>query len=240
MARYKDIVGERFGRLVVINITDLRDKEGSVIWQCQCDCGNIITCSTKKLRSGNTKSCGCLHKEIISKQFSKDITGQRFGNLIAINPTDARVHGSVVWNCLCDCGNYKQVPTDRLVNGNTKSCGCLRSQGNQKITSLLQELNYNFVTEYFVVINSIRYAYDFALLIDNKITCFIEYDGILHFQQDTHHGWNNDDNWERTHTNDLIKNEYAKNNNIPLIRIPYTEYEYLTCEYLKERIKQYV
>lgn len=238
MPRYKDIVGEVFGRLTVIEPTDQRSKDNSMIWKCKCECGNITLCNTKNLRSGNTKSCGCLHREMVSKKFRKDITGQHFGKLTALNPTEERVHHCVVWNCLCDCGNYKQVATDQLISGNVKSCGCLRSQGNQKIMSLLQDLGLNFIAEYFVIIDKIRYAYDFAICVDNKVVCLIEYDGILHFEQDIHHGWNTTDNWEKTHKNDLIKNGYAEVSDLPLIRIPYTEYNKLTKSYLLERIKE--
>lgn len=54
-----DLLGSRFGKLVVINkLPDdqLNDKR----WECQCDCGNIIYCSTNELRSNHISSCGCL------------------------------------------------------------------------------------------------------------------------------------------------------------------------------------
>ena len=78
---------------------------------------------------------------------------------------------------------------------------------------------------------------DFAIIKDNKVACFIEYDGELHFEYKENRGWNNRENWERTHRNDEIKNQYAKDNGIPLIRIPYFDYDKLTIEYVKEKIK---
>ena len=39
----------------------------------------------------------------------KDLTGQRFGRLFVLYPTDKRVNRRVVWHCICDCGNYKDV-----------------------------------------------------------------------------------------------------------------------------------
>ena len=160
---------------------------------------------------------------MVSKQFSKNITNQRFGKLVALNPTDERKHGSIVWKCQCDCGNIHYVNTENLLNGNTQSCGCLHSRGNQKIKNILQQNNILFIPEYPVRINNINYYFDFALLKDNQIYCIIEYDGILHFEQDKYHGWNNQNNWERTQLNDKIKNQYCKDNDIPLIRIPYWE-----------------
>jgi hypothetical protein len=36
-------------------------KHGSIIWKCQCDCGNIHYASTENLLGNNVQSCGCLH-----------------------------------------------------------------------------------------------------------------------------------------------------------------------------------
>ncbi|GAA3620591.1 AP2 domain-containing protein [Secundilactobacillus similis] len=57
----------------------------------------------------------------------KDITGQRFGRLIAIEPhgRDCR-NGDLLWLCQCDCGNQIVVDGARLRSGSTQSCGCLR------------------------------------------------------------------------------------------------------------------
>lgn len=54
----------------------------------------------------------------------KDVTGQVFGDLTALQPTDQRNHGNVVWLCICTCGNQAQVSVNRLIFGVTKSCGC--------------------------------------------------------------------------------------------------------------------
>lgn len=62
---------------------------------------------------------------------AKDITGQRFGRLTALNPTDKRRNGRVVWHCQCDCGNMIDVPINYLTSGDTQSCGCLKNELNQ-------------------------------------------------------------------------------------------------------------
>lgn len=66
-----DITGNRYGRLTVIReVERIRYASGNShrVWECLCDCGNIIRCTTDRLRRGNTKSCGCLRKEITSKK----------------------------------------------------------------------------------------------------------------------------------------------------------------------------
>ena len=60
--------------------------------------------------------------------FKHDFRGKRFGKLLAIEPTEERVHGKVMWRCRCDCGNYCTVMSTRLASGHTKSCGCYNSE----------------------------------------------------------------------------------------------------------------
>lgn len=231
-----DITNQKFGRLTAIRPTTER-KGGCVVWECLCECGNTAFVTAKSMRNGNTLSCGCLHKDTIRKNFSKDITNQRFGNLVALKPTNERRHGSIVWECQCDCGNIHYASTELLLAGHCKSCGCIHSRGNQKIKEILQSTSFNFIAEYQIRINDINYYYDFAIIDNNKVVCFIEYDGELHFEYKENRGWNNKENWEKTRRNDEIKNQYAKDNRIPLIRIPYFDYDKLTIEYVKEKIK---
>ena len=58
--QYLDLTGQRFGKLVVVKEAErIRNKHA---WECKCDCGNVTFVPTESLRSGNTKSCGCLSK----------------------------------------------------------------------------------------------------------------------------------------------------------------------------------
>lgn len=67
----------------------------------------------------------------------RDITGQRFGRLTALCPTEGRVkRKGVVWKCRCDCGNIRYAPSTYLVGGQVKSCGCLRTESSK--TSILK------------------------------------------------------------------------------------------------------
>ncbi len=63
-----DLTGQRFGRLVVIEEAG-RASDDRIRWLCQCDCGKkTSTPSTKTLRNGTCKSCGCIEKEKPNKQ----------------------------------------------------------------------------------------------------------------------------------------------------------------------------
>ena len=69
-----------------------------------------------------------------------DLTGQRFGRLTAIIPTEKRRGRCVIWLCRCDCGNLTEVSLDDLRREHTKSCGCLHREISQKRSGNLSHL----------------------------------------------------------------------------------------------------
>ncbi len=74
-----------------------------------------------------------------------DISGQKFGRLTAVRPTNGRFYRQVVWSCLCDCGENVKVPSGVLRNGNKKSCGCLlrRPKGEAAFNQVLNNYKCN-------------------------------------------------------------------------------------------------
>lgn len=118
MSRYKDdLTGRKYGRLLVL------EYAGNAKWKCMCDCGTVTTINTSQLKTGKTRSCGCFNKEQISSRNTKNIEGQRFGNLVAVRRVGTKNHQHI-WECYCDCGSVVRVYTRSLISGNTKSCGC--------------------------------------------------------------------------------------------------------------------
>lgn len=75
MAKRADLVGQRFGRLVVEEYAFTR--KNAAFWKCKCDCGNYVNVPTYSLRCGNTKSCGCyrLEKQSETKEDSHKYSG---------------------------------------------------------------------------------------------------------------------------------------------------------------------
>jgi hypothetical protein len=66
MGRKLDLKGVTFGRLVVTGEDTVRSRDGKVKWFCRCNCGALKSILGRALLSGNTKSCGCLWREIKS------------------------------------------------------------------------------------------------------------------------------------------------------------------------------
>lgn len=75
----KDLTGKRFSRLTVLKDSGERTQCKRIIWLCQCDCGNTSKVRTDNLKSGNTKSCGCLQREWMSCVGKK--YGPKYGKL---------------------------------------------------------------------------------------------------------------------------------------------------------------
>lgn len=113
--------GFRTGRLLVRSATDQR-KNGYTVWNCRCDCGGEILLDTRTLQRGTVQDCGCVTR---LGPGVRDLTGQRFGRLICLEPTQQRgSSGGVIWRCQCDCGNTCLAVGTQLTQGYKKSCGC--------------------------------------------------------------------------------------------------------------------
>ena len=118
----KQIVGKKFGRLTVSS--EYTNEKGDRVCRCVCDCGKEASVQKGNILSGKTRSCGCL--ELENKTKYRDLSGMKFGRLTALAPTKQREDGSVVWECVCDCGKKAFASMRNLTRGHTKSCGCVR------------------------------------------------------------------------------------------------------------------
>lgn len=114
--------GQRFGSLTVEYTTDQRNSYGRLLYLCRCDCGNTRLATAQNLKRGEITRCETCQGRLRMK----DLKGQRFGKLTAIQPTDAPTAKCTTykWLCVCDCGNMVTASVNALTTGKTKSCGC--------------------------------------------------------------------------------------------------------------------
>lgn len=283
-----NLKGQTIGKLLVLEETNQR-KNKSIVWKCKCNCGNIDYFSTKELRSDGIiqcKECGKQRKP--QTKLTNDIIGQKFNHLLVLEKTEKRQSGKILYKCKCDCDKKTIVYTTRtdLLNGHTKSCGCIKKKyklgnvinnreiigydlekskqnrfyykckcllcgheysalgqtlentiscgcvksiGEFNIIQILNSHNISFKKEY--CFNNSLFRYDFAIFEKNNIIRLIEFDGEQHYLNNIKNsGWNTIEKYEYTLKNDLEKNKLAKENNIPLVRIPYWERDNITLE----------
>ena len=222
---FRDRTGERYGKLTVLErAEDAVYPSGKLVrWLCQCDCGNVITvigCNLSK-----TNSCGC----DMRGHNLQDLSGQRFGILTAIERVDNKIlpcgQHQTMWKCLCDCGAVVNVRAATLKNGDTRSCGCIKSHGERIVSELLNSANVLYEREYCFAdcVNSKgnELKFDFAIF-DNekKLSCLIEYQGEQHYYPPDKNKWFGE--MQRNET-DHIKREYCLTHNIPLYEIRFDE-----------------
>ena len=122
-----DLTGQVFGKLKVLADTNER-RSGKMVWLCQCECGNQVFVSSDSLRSGRTRSCGC-----IVRQLKYDLTGEKFGNLLVLGPVkNSWIKGNETrWKCKChNCGRTVEVSSYWLRHSNPNGhCKCTRFKG---------------------------------------------------------------------------------------------------------------
>lgn len=237
-----NFIGKKFNHLTVIKKGESYispNGHKSSQWWCECDCEEkkIILVRRNNLVNGNTKSCGCLNqekrKENLKKAVEKcknDLVNQQFGELIALQPTEERKNGSVVWKCLCSCGNEHYVAANDLKAHRIESCGCnLDSKGVRKIKKILNENNIPYVVEktfFDCKFEDTNCLARFDFYIDNDF--LLEYDGEQHYKESLNNYFK--DSLEKRKNHDEYKNNYCKKNNIPLKRIPYTDINNISLE----------
>lgn len=119
------IIGKTYNDLRVDRLTDEYNSYNDRLYECTCLlCGKKRLVTKQNLIRGQVKNCG-------NHRAYNDISGQTFGKLHVKYVTDKKSSTkdrSKIWHCKCECGNECDVPYSDLVNGNTKSCGCIHSE----------------------------------------------------------------------------------------------------------------
>lgn len=221
MPKFKNLTGTTYGELTVIEM--LRNYNNTGRTYCKCigiDSKEYII-RQDALQSGATKYI----KGATKAGKIDDIAGQRFGKLTVICPTDSRAkNSSIIWKCKCDCGRYTTSTLSNLKRHHTTSCGCVkRSKNEQMIVDYLNSNNIEYETEKSFngcinPYNNMNLYFDFYFPNQNTV---IEYDGELHYIPFEHFG--GQERLRHIQELDKIKDKYCKDNNINIVRIPYTK-----------------
>lgn len=231
-----DLTGTETEYFKVISRAPNGPSSNRVRWNCLCkSCGKYCVKDSSNLY--RHKSCGCSKNKNIGKALRKDITGNRYGKLTAIKDTGkSNKSGNAIWQCQCDCGRICEVDRNNLITLHTYSCGCIKySIGAENILNILTKNNISYLIEYPIyniedTDSAHPYRFDFAILDnDNNVIRLIEYDGIQHFQEGWG-AWKSNISLKEQQRRDNQKNEWAIENNIPLVRIPYWERDNITME----------
>lgn len=126
-----DISGGVFGKLTVSEYAGSKNKRA--LWKCVCSCGNIVVVSGKNLRSGNTKSCGCLRGESASKRFTTHglSSTREYFNVYERNRRELKKKLDGAWSNDMEFSIKKFQP-------NCVVCGMTEEEHKQKYNSSLE------------------------------------------------------------------------------------------------------
>lgn len=97
-SRFIDETGKKYGRLTVLEYQG-RNKSRSAEWLCLCECGNTVIIRGSALRSGKTKSCGCLQREVAKETISKYNSSDKYVSPYIYNVKHGMTHDHLykVW-----------------------------------------------------------------------------------------------------------------------------------------------
>lgn len=98
----------------------------------------------------------------------KDILGQRFGKLVAVEFVGTKGR-KAVWKFKCDCGNEKEIVSRNAVSGQTMSCGCLLSDDIRRYHGKKRERTPEYIQQ--VIFRQRKYRNDFLKMYGEKCRC---------------------------------------------------------------------
>lgn len=225
------LIGTKVNKLTVLAIDDTKEraKGKHTYLLCQCECGNTISTRGSYLRDRTIIDCGCGHGKRISEGMTQDVGGKVFGHLHVIERdwsygTQSGQHAR--WLCKCDiCGRIESVSSTSLIRYGKDRCRVCSgmSNGEQKICELLDnmDIEYDNDVPYKNCVypeTSGKLRFDFV--IHSSPEYLIEYDGEQHYKKVR--TWESKIDLDGRKSRDEYKNKWCSENDVPLIRIPYT------------------
>jgi hypothetical protein len=156
---FLDLSNKKFWKLTAIRPTNER-QQGHMVWMCRCDCGNVVKKSVPLLKRGQYPNCG----DRKCSPYFEDLTGKIFGKLTVIDFSDMRsTKRTSRWNCQCNCGNVVKTDFGSLVSGRTKSCGCIRKDGQYESIVKRSYRSHVFSAKYRNIVNFLSKEEYFAI-----------------------------------------------------------------------------
>lgn len=231
-----DMIGKTKGVLTIFAEAPSRQDDRNAYWMCRCECGKEFEISTTDFNRREHKYC--VHNGPVSgRPISQDLTNQTFGKLKVI-----RYLKDSTWECECECGNIVNKKTNVLQESRGLGCPiCLRSisSGELLLEQIFDELKLDYVYQQsfetcrFPQTNKLA-KFDFYL---PQLNVLIEYNGAQHYKKNPV-WYPTDEDFQAMQERDKYKIQWCKENNIPLIIIPYTEK--INTDYIKELLKDYI
>lgn len=237
-----NLAGTTKGVWKIIERAPNREGRRDAYWKCQCTvCGKEFESNTANINRRDHTHCDHQGNSLGGRIPSLAV-GMTFGNL-----TVKEYLGDRQWKCQCTCGRFTTKRTDLLTTGKVYACPACSgvSKGEAKLYDLLTNMDIDF--EQQKTFDTCRFEdtnalakFDFFL---SDLNILIEYNGEQHYGYRVSNGkpgWNNEENFKATQERDRQKIEWCKENDFPLLIIPYTDFNILNENYLQEKIDELI
>ena len=198
-----------------------------------CQCGNVYQQSYSNFMHGTHRCQKCSRKiadEVKNKYTYEYVYKylQEHGSTLLTPKTEKFIGYKSTIEIECSCGEKFSTMLEIVLAYDKTKCRSCKAQnspishGERRIKDYLLEKGFEFHQEYSFPDCKDKYVlrFDFAVVVNNELM-LIEYDGIQHFKPYDYYG--GDEYYQKVLRRDKIKNKYCKDNNISLLRIPYTE-----------------
>ena len=197
-------------------------KKDKPYFKCECSCGTIKDVNAYNIINNKSKDCGCGRIQYL-QSLRKDLSGLKIGKLKVLKPIK-RIGRRDVYLCQCDCGKTCEVISYSLSTYHTTSCGCSRSKYEGILFDIVKNLGYDCIKEYQINLSDSIISYIRFDLFVPSLSLAIEFDGEFHFSPIP---WLPIDDaiksLELRQYSDNLKDKYCFDNNLYILRIPFTE-----------------
>ena len=209
----------------IINLDDYANENSKLKFRCKC--GSEFETSLASFKE-NGKRCNACYKEDVSSSQRKDFDEVKKKvsetECVLLSDSNDYVNQYSKLRFKCPCGRKFSRSLTNFLRRDKLCPNCTSSKGEKAVSEVLTLKNACFKKEYsfdgLVSMKGNPLRFDFALLENGCVKSLIEYDGEFHYQQLI-----NEELFLNQKYNDNLKDVYCKNNNIPLLRIPYFELE---------------
>lgn len=230
-------------------------KGNDQLLDIECKCGNIFRTTLANFEYNNKHQCGDCGEIIRQNKLSEMAFSYEYVKKFIEENSECKLISTEYKNVEekllleCGCGEQFEVSFKNFKNRFQRKCHlCNKSRIELKIKEILESLSFNFIMQlrFDNCKNKKTLPFDFAIFDDNlELMCLIEADGHQHFKPVQFGGMSLErakENLKVVQLNDTIKTNYCLQNNIPLIRISYQDFddieEILTIELNKLKFKE--
>jgi hypothetical protein len=189
----------------------------------QCQCGREFYRKFAKFKKQKPCCTYCSPQTNWNFEMIKEYI-ENNSNCILISKEYHTVHDKI--ELRCECGNIFKITFKQFQDGKFLCNDCTkRSLGERRVREFLVKEKIKYIDQYKTIDckNERSLPFDFAVIVNDKVYTLIEYDGEQHYEPVK--GWGGDKRLQYIKQNDQIKDQYCQDYNIPLIRIPYWEFD---------------